>query len=114
MNSITAGPLVDALRCHKRKWNKKEEIWEGTPSKTKWRDLADVVRHACVDYENKTYLMDEKDVKRSQRVDGTQEKWIQAGHHPTDGSVCLTPEGDILPVGVPPKNEKKIYYRGRF
>ena len=89
------------MRNHKRKYNKTDASWQAEPSKTKWRDLADVVRHACVDYNNDDFIdynPDGKDLKSFSTPDGSMKDWRAAGYHSSQGSVVLGPDGKMLPM----------------
>ena len=114
IDSVGASSVVDALRCHRRKWSKQTEMWEGEPSRTKWRDMADVVRHACVDYESDNYLRTENEMLSPGKVDGTQREWVGVGFHPTRNSICLGNDGELLPIGVNPREQDGIFFKSDF
>lgn len=109
---IDAYSIVEALRNHKRKYNKVDGTWQSEPSKTKYRDLADVVRHACVDYCNDDYMayyQDSKETSNFTPPDGTVDEWRAVGLHPTQGSVVIAPDGQFLPLeGVGPKDDDEM------
>ena len=115
ISEIDAYDIVDALRNHKRKYNKVEATWQSEPSKTKYRDLADVVRHACVDYNNDDYLdsfPDDTQFGQYHRPDGNINEWRSVGYHPSAGSVIIGPDGTMLPmegVGVADDKDAEMF-----
>ena len=98
MHSVDAAPLRNALFNFKRKWDKTNECWQGEPAKSKYNDLCDTARYAVTDYVNKHYrvaLTPGVNKNRGQ-VNGDMQQWVNVGAHPTQGSVCLNPDGTIL------------------
>ena len=120
VHSIDAAPIVEALRFFCRKWNKQDMCWMGDPSKSKYNDRADVVRHAVTDYANGMYAVGGNRGRVSGKVNGDDDRWVGVGAHPTTGSVCLNPDGTVLgqnmgrgdnQYGKGGSNQKRVFFR---
>ena len=51
-HEVEAAGIIECLKGHKRVFNKEHEVVEDRPSKTKYRDGADVVRYALIDWKD--------------------------------------------------------------
>lgn len=103
-HEIDAYPLIEALEMHKKKWNKTALIWEPTPSKTKFRDRADAVRGAILDFHSKQFqdvVVTPHGIKpvdlaaRQEKFSGNTPQGVANGYHPSQGSVIINPDGSF-------------------
>ena len=94
-NSVHAQSVITALENHARKFNTTSQVYEESPSKTKYRDLADAFRHAAIDYETKEYLGQNREIQ-IMTPEGKADKVVRVNgvEHIFKGSVLYNEEGE--------------------
>ena len=83
-HELHAAPILECLKNHKRKYNKENDIVEESPSKTRFRDGADMVRYAVIDWKSGEYL------RRMERLVGgapERRELVNYDDHPMEGSI---------------------------
>ena len=92
-----AADIYDGLWNHKKRATKNQDgdvVYENTPSKTKWRDAADMVKYAVLNWTNKYY----QSIMPDQRFHAQPDNFIAThGKDAHLNSVVLNEDGSVKP-----------------